>query len=144
MSIGFQRDEDATTDGYGVQPYGTSPYGGGAPAVLTLPDPQVGSDDPTRTHRRLRAASTHVRDGMVIGERVHAIPKLWRLFWRGRDASFVDSLQPYFEAGRFRMLPDATDDTNFFRVFLLTKEHPSTPVQRGQRYDVDWLLQEIP
>lgn len=143
MSYGFQLDVDPTTAGYGIQPYGTSAYGGGGQTILVLPDVHVGSDDPEDTLHRIQGESRHARDGVVIGNRVWAERKVWRLFWKRMAATFVTSIFPYYAARVFRFIPNVSAPSTYYRVIWLEADFPP-PVQRGRTYDVELTLQEVP
>lgn len=143
MPAGFQLDEAATTAGFGVQPFGTSSFGGGAPAVLELPPLEVGSDDPSKLLRKLIGEHRHERGGVVLGIRKWAERDLLRLRWTGLEESFVEQLVTYHRARKFRLLPDATIDTTFVRVVWLETVFPNETIKRGRRYDVSLTLQGV-
>lgn len=141
--IAFQLDFEETTDGFGIQPFGTSDFGGGAPALLALPDPEIDSDDWRAKVRQRIGESVHRRDGLIIGARVSSVRGVWRFVWKHRDRAFVDSLIPYHSARRFRFLPDSTQEGTYFLVHWVETDFPEPGVKRGGLFDVALTLQEV-
>lgn len=142
MAYAFQLDEGTSTGGYGVQPYGTSPYGGGFPDPWVLPEPQVGSSDPRLYLGRRRGVVRVERSGIVIAERTFATVGTWHFVYRHRTAAWFEQLRQFFDAGVFRFLRDTSDESTYHRVRWVQDEFEPVPVRDGY-YGLAFDIEEV-
>jgi len=121
MGAGLQLDEaQYDPGGYGGtgsgDGYGETPYGGSDYSVWELPVAQPGSDDPTQQDHLLVGELEHRRDGVLIGARVFGDSQHWRLIYDNLNRTQVEGFRTYFNARRFRLLPDVADETTYWLV----------------------------
>ncbi len=149
MSFGFQRDGlQYGTSGFGgsgSSGFGTQPFGGGGYPVYTCPTVQSGSDDPTTDLVSSVGETVLERDGLPIAARVWAERRQWHLVYRYLGITDVTSLREYWRLRRFRLLPDALDESTYWVVRWEQKDFDPRRLRGGQElYHLTFDLREVP
>jgi hypothetical protein len=134
----------ATEEGeYGTSPYGQEDYGGSDTGYkYVLPDNEIPGDDPTRDDHRIVGEVEHRRAGILLGARKFASKRLWVFHFGDLGDSDVDSLVQFWDARRFKFMPDAYAEETYYTVHWIQKEFHPVP-QRGTRYAVEFTIEEV-
>lgn len=146
MSFGFQRDDARVdTDGFGVQPFGTSAFGGGGYPVYEPPVLQPGSDDPTTDLVSSLGEVVLEREGVTLAARTFMESRKWHLVFKPVALSDVTSLRTFWRVRRFRLLPDVTDEATYWIVRWRDREFRPLRLRGGQPlFDLSFDLEEVP
>lgn len=129
---------------YGLDAYGTSPYGGSAPRAYRIPPLRNESDIPE--HDLLRIASDVVieRDGIPLSVSVWGEARVLLHQFRALTMDQVLQLRTFWRARVFDFLPDGPEGGTSWRVCWRGDfERASVKRRRDGLYNVDVNLVEV-
>lgn len=143
-TAGFQHEDARFASGaiFGTGAFGTAAFGGGDWPIVALPENEQPGDDTGRPLRRRWGGTVHRRHGIVVGRRTWYSGKVWSFVFTGQDVAFMESLRDFFEAKRFRFLPDVTIETAFYRVIWSGDEFHPEPMQATNEYTIRFEIEE--
>ncbi len=144
MAAGFQIIE-SRFDGsgaFGLDEFGSFPFGGGEWPVDQLPIMQLGSDDLRESRREFVSEVAHERFGHTIAARVWTRARRWTVNFNAVSAETVEVLRIYFRVRLFYLLPDTADPSNRFEVRWSQTEFAPRYVAPGL-YSLTFDLEEV-
>lgn len=129
---------------YGTSVYGVEVYGGtGSTFMYVLPVPQLGSDVPWRADHEFAGRVDHRRNGILIGRRVWKRSKRWLFEYRQKlTADAVAAFKQFFDAQRFRFLPDTTDEGTAYVVAWVGDTFRAVPERNGY-FSLSFAIEEV-
>lgn len=147
MAFGFQfegtQSASSPFGGFSSDGFGDQPFGGANFTVFPMPTPQIGSDDPEKDVRRRTGEVVLERYGIPIGVRVWTEKRRWNIVYKHKPETFILATRFYWQARRFQLVPDITDETTYYTVLWRGEFDPKLHRGSAGHYDLTIPLEEI-
>lgn len=114
---------------------------GASPADFTLPDAQVGGDNPENVIRRQQSNITLTRNGVVVSERVWTQVQRWTINYNVLSSFNVAAFLNFFNAKVFKLQPFGNDSTEY-TVRWADSEFKPVQVSPGF-YKLTFTIEEV-
>ena len=136
-------DRFTASEGYGVSPFGTAPFGGSIYSAQELPTYHLGSDDLQQDHNVSIGEIVHYRHGIPVSVRVYGVAlRKWKVNFAVIDESSLAMLKDFFTVRVFDLLQFGNTGSSIRVHWLGTSFRPAY-LMPG-KYSLSFSIQEYP